>query len=314
MPTYLVTGGAGFIGSNIVERLVAQGETVRILDNFATGRRENLRDFEGKATLIEGDLCDLPTVQTATAGVDYVLHQAAIPSVPRSVKDPIGSNRANVDGTLNLLVAARDAGVKRLVFAASSSAYGNTRRLPKVETIRPDPLSPYAAAKLVGEYYCKIFTEVFGFETISLRYFNVFGPRQDPTSQYAAVIPLFITAMLRGQQPTIFGDGEQSRDFTFVENVVHANLLATKAPKKACGQVLNTACGDRKTLNQLVAILNELLGTNIKPVYAPPRAGDVLHSHADIRRAQKLLGYQPQVTFEEGLCRTVEWYRKQLGI
>jgi UDP-glucose 4-epimerase len=311
MTTYLVTGGAGFIGSNIVERLVADGQDVRVLDNFATGKRENLRDVEGRITLVEGDLCDLATVQKAVAGVDYVLHQGAIPSVPRSVNDPIGSNRANVDGTLNLLVAARDAGVKRLVFAASSSAYGNTRKLPKVETIRPDPLSPYAASKLVGEHYCKIFTEVYGFETISLRYFNVFGPRQDPKSQYAAVIPLFITKMLRGEAPTVFGDGEQSRDFSHIDNVIHANLLATQARKTAAGKVYNIACGEHYTLNQLVAILNKLLGTDLKPIYADPRPGDVLHSHADIRRARKLLGYQPLVSFEEGLRRTVEWYRKQ---
>ena len=316
MSKFLVTGGAGFIGSNIAAHLLSEGEDVRVLDNFSTGRRSNVEALQG-AEIMEADLCDPQACRQGVEGVDYVLHHAALPSVPRSVEDPAESNRANVDATLNLLLAARDttargAGVKRVVFAASSAAYGNQPELPKRETQLPDPLSPYAVAKLTGEHYCKVFHEVYGLETVALRYFNVFGPRQDPASQYAAVIPIFITAMFKGEQPTIFGDGEQSRDFSHVENVIHANILATQSPN-APGHVLNVACGARQTLNQLVETLNELLGTQIEPRYADPRPGDVLHSHADISLAREVLGYEPRVDFREGLRRTVEWYREQLS-
>jgi len=308
MSCYLVTGGAGFIGSNIAEQLLARGEEVRILDNFSTGSHENIEHLEG-ADVFETDLCQLDAVREAVQGADYVLHHAAIPSVPRSVADPAATNRSNTDGTLNLLLASRDAGVKRVVFAASSSAYGNQPALPKAESQLPDPLSPYAVTKLAGEYYCKVFHEVYGLETISLRYFNVFGPRQDPASQYAAVIPIFITSMLKGERPTIFGDGEQSRDFSYIENVVHANVLAATTPGAGNGRAVNVACGERQTLNELVQMLNELLGTQIAPRYADPRPGDVRHSHADISLARALLGYEPCVRFREGLRRTVEWYK-----
>jgi len=304
---YLVTGGAGFIGSNIVETLVARGEQVVVLDDFSTGKRENLEGFLDKVTLIEGSVADA-VVREAVEGVDFVLHQGALASVPRSVDDPISTNRANVDGTLNLLVAARDAGVKRVVFAASSSAYGDQPTLPKVETMPPMPLSPYAASKVACEYYCKAFTACYGLETVCLRYFNIFGPRQDPQSQYAAVIPRFITRMLDGKPPVIFGDGEQSRDFTYVADCVEANLLACEAPG-AVGRTFNVACGGRYTLNQLVELLNDILGTDLQPIYEPERPGDVKHSQADITAARQALGYEPKVSFEEGLRRTVEWFK-----
>jgi nucleoside-diphosphate-sugar epimerase len=310
MGTYLVTGGAGFIGSHIVQALVERGDSVVVLDNLSTGRAENLAECRERIVFIEADLRDLKAVRHACRGVDYVLHQGALPSVPRSVEDPIASNEVNVSGTLNVLVAARDAGVRRVVYAASSSAYGDTPTLPKRESMPADPLSPYAVAKHTGELYCQLFPSLYGTETLSLRYFNVFGPRQDPTSQYAAVIPLFITALQQGRAPIIFGDGEQSRDFTYVANVVTANLLACEAPV-AAGQVINIACGARVTLNKLVAMLQRLLGVSQAPEYAPPRRGDVKHSLADIGRAEELLGYRPTVSLEEGLARTAEWFAAQ---
>jgi len=308
---YLVTGGAGFIGSNIVETLVERGEQVVVLDDFSTGKRENLEGFVNKVTLIEGSVADA-VVREAVEAVDFVLHQGALASVPRSVDDPPSTNRANVDGTLNLLVAARDAGVKRVVFAASSSAYGDQPTLPKVETMPPMPLSPYAASKVACEYYCKAFTACYGLETVCLRYFNIFGPRQDPQSQYAAVIPRFITRMLDGKPPVIFGDGEQSRDFTYVADCVEANLLACEAPG-AVGGTFNVACGGRYTLNQLVELLNDILGTDLQPIYEAERPGDVKHSQADITAARRALGYEPKVSFEDGLRRTVEWFKARRG-
>ena len=310
MALYLVTGGAGFIGSNIVAELVRRGERVRVLDDFSTGRRENLAPFLERIDLVEGDLRDLPTVRRAVEGVDYILHQAALPSVQRSIDDPLATNAANITGTLNLLLAAHEAGARRAVFAASSSIYGDSPTLPKREDMLPQPKSPYAVSKLTGEHYCRAFTEVHGLETACLRYFNVFGPYQDPASEYAAVIPKFITAMLRGKPPTVYGDGHQSRDFTYVSNVVHANLLAATAPGVA-GRVLNIACGQRYTLLDLIAILNEILDTHITPVHTAPRPGDVRHSLADITAAQEALGYQAKVDFHEGLRRTVGWYRGQ---
>ena len=312
MARYLVTGGAGFIGSHIVEQLVRRGEAVRVLDNFITGRRENLAPFLEHIDLIEGDLRDLPTVRRAVDGVNYVLHQGALPSVPRSVADPLTSNASNVAGTLHVLVAARDAQIRRVVCASSSSIYGDSPTLPKQENMPAWPKSPYAVSKLAGEGYCRAFTEVYGLETVCLRYFNVFGPRQDPASQYAAVIPRFITAMLQGDVPTIYGDGYQSRDFTYVSNVVDANLLATAAPGVA-GRVFNVACGQRHTLLDLVAILNGVLGTQIKPVHTAPRPGDVLHSMADIMAAREALGYCAEVDFRDGLRRTVDWYKTQIA-
>jgi UDP-glucose 4-epimerase len=309
----LVTGGAGFIGSHIAEALVARGERVRVLDNFATGRRENLAGFGDKIMLVEGDLNDPAALKRAVEGVEVIYHEAALASVPRSVADPIGSNRANVDGTVALLWAAKEAGVRRVVYAASSSAYGNAPGFPRIETIRPEPLSPYAVAKLTGEYYMRAFTECYGLETVSLRYFNVFGPRQDPKSQYAAAVPLFTTAILEGRSPTVFGDGEQSRDFTYVANVVRANLLAADAPSEAAGKVFNVGCGDKVTVNQVIAAINRILGRNVPSVFVPPRAGDVRHSHADISLARKLLGFEPVVSFEDGLRKTVEYFKNIHG-
>ena len=312
---YLVTGGAGFIGSHIVERLVQEGQHVRVIDNLSTGKWENIEPFLEEIEFIEGDIRDLELVRKAMDGVDYVLHQAAVPSVPRSVKDPVTTNSVNVEGTLNILIAARDAGVKRVVYASSSSVYGDTPVLPKHEDMKPQPRSPYAVSKLAGEFYCQVFYHVYGLETVVLRYFNVFGPRQDPESQYAAVVPKFIAALLRNEPPTIFGDGEQSRDFTYVENVVEANLLATQAKgPDVAGQVFNIACGTRITINKLAQMLAEIIGVDpeLKPHYAPPRPGDVRHSLADISKAQKLLGYKIKVDFERGLQKTVEWYRVTL--
>lgn len=302
---YLVTGGAGFIGSNIVDRLVSDGAEVRVLDNFATGKKSNIEHNLGKIELIEGSITDLETVKRAVDGVDYVLHQAALPSVPRSVKDPIASNEANIDGTLNVLVASRDAGVKRVVYAASSSAYGDTPTLPKREDMPPNPLSPYALTKLAGEYYCRIFYKIYGLETVALRYFNVFGPRQDPTSQYAAVIPKFVESIMDGKSPMIFGDGQQTRDFTFVKNNVEANLLACTAPGVG-GEIFNIACGQRYSLIDLVKGINENLGTSVEPVFDETRAGDVKHSLADIEKAKKMLGFKPLVGFEEGLLEVIK--------
>ncbi len=308
MPHYLVTGGAGFIGSNIATELVRRGENVRIIDNFVTGRRENLDEVSDGVELIEGDICVPEHIREAVSGVDYVLHQAAIPSVERSVRDPAMTNKANVDGTVNLLIASRDAGVKRVVFASSSSVYGDSPSLPKTEDMAPNPLSPYAASKLIGEYYCTIFQNLFGLETICLRYFNVFGPRQDPASQYAAVIPLFIAAVASDQQPVIYGDGLQSRDFTFIENVVRANLTACSAPKEATGQVYNIACGEQFTLLDLLDELGRILNKKPRPVFDEPRQGDVKHSLADISLAKKRLSFEPDVSFAEGLRRTVAWF------
>jgi len=308
MSHYLVTGGAGFIGSNIASELVRRGESVRIIDDLSTGREQNLNAFLDKVEFIRGDICDSAIIQKAVSGVDYVLHQAAIPSVERSVKDPATTNKANVDGTLSLLIASRDAGVKRVVFASSSSIYGDSPTLPKTEDMTPNPLSPYAASKIIGEYYCRVFHNLFRLETICLRYFNVFGPRQDPTSQYAAVIPIFITAVASDRQPTVYGDGLQSRDFTFVDNVVDANLLACSAPAEAAGQVYNIACGERLTLLDLLGELGGILDKRPQPIFDPPRPGDVKHSLADISRAKKYLGFGPKVSFAEGLRRTVAWF------
>ena len=307
MAHYLVTGGAGFIGSHLCEELVRRGHSVRVADSLITGKRSNLDHVPG-VEFLEGDLADLDFARRAAAGMNYVLHQAAIPSVPRSVKDPIASNRANVDGTLNILVAARDAGVRRLVFAGSSSAYGNTATLPKHEDMPTGPLSPYALQKVVGEQYLQMFTRLYGLETVSIRYFNVFGPRQDPSSPYSGVISVFATALLEKRPPTIYGDGEQTRDFTYVTNVVDGVLLACEAPR-ASGEVINVATGGRISLNQLFEAMRTLIGVDVTPVYAEPRAGDVRDSQADISKARDILGYEPRVSFEEGLRRTVDWYR-----
>lgn len=306
MSKFLVTGGAGFIGSHIVDRLIEDGHEVRVLDNLATGKMANIEHNLDKIEFMKESLTELDSVERSVQGVDYVLHQGAIPSVPRSVADPIGSNEAGITGTLNLLVAARDAGVKRLVYASSSSVYGNSPTLPKHEQMGTHPLSPYALTKLAGEHYLRIFTELFGLETVSLRYFNVFGPRQDPGSQYAAVIPKFITAMLRGERPVIYGDGLQSRDFTYVSNNVNANLLACTAAGVA-GQVFNIACGERFSLLDLVEAINGILGTSIEPILEDERPGDVKHSLADISRARDAMGFEPIVTFTEGLERLVRW-------
>jgi nucleoside-diphosphate-sugar epimerase len=308
--SYLVTGGGGFIGSNLVKYLCERGESVRVVDNFSTGKRENLAALEQKIELIEGDLRDADTVRRAVTDTDYVLHQAAIPSVQRSVEDPLRSNESNVTGTLILLEACRRAKIRRLVYAASSSVYGDQPSDYKVETMRPNPKSPYAITKLTGEYYCQVYYECYGLETIVLRYFNVFGPNQDPTSEYSAVIPRFITAILNDQQPTIYGDGHQTRDFTYVENNVRANLLAAKADK-GLGEVINIACGTSYSLLDLLRIINSLTGKQIVPIHAPPRKGDVRHSRADISLARELLGYRVEVPFEEGLRRTIEWYRSK---
>ncbi len=310
MAQYLVTGAAGFIGSALVHALLERGELVRGLDNFETGRRENLQDVLSQIDFREADLLDLDAVQSACQAVDYVLHQAAIPSVPKSIADPARSNRANVDGTVNLLIAARNARVKRVVYAASSSAYGDTPTLPKREDMPSNPLSPYAVSKLAGEMYMKSFHRVYGLPTVSLRYFNIFGPRQDPTSQYSAVLAKFITLMLRGERPTIYGDGEQSRDFNFIDNAVSANLLAATAPEsEVAGEMFNIATGHRFSLNETFQMLKAMTGYTGGVDYAAERAGDVKHSLADISRAQKKLSYRPLVDFKEGLERTVAWYR-----
>ena len=311
MDSYLVTGGAGFIGSNIAAELLRRGKRVRVLDNFSTGRRGNIALFRAEIDVVEGDLRDLETVSHAVEGVDYVLHQGALPSVQRSIDAPLETHAANATGTLNLLIAARDASVRRVVYASSSSIYGDSPTLPKQEDMLLAPKSPYAVSKMAGEQYCRAFSDVFDLETVCLRYFNVFGPRQDPNSQYSAVIPIFINAMLEGRSPTIYGDGRQSRDFTYVANVVEANLLAATAPPEAAGRVFNVACGERYTLLDLVAVLNDILDTDIKPTYTAPRPGDVRHSLADISAARDTLDYEPQVSFHEGLGRTVAWYRER---
>ena len=304
---YLVTGGAGFIGSHIAETLVKQDERVRIFDNFSTGKRQNLAGFIDDVEVLEGDFRNPLDCSRAVKGVDYVLHQGALPSVPKSVEDPYNTNECNITGTLNMLIASRDAGVKRLVYAASSSVYGDNPTLPKVETMPAQPLSPYAVQKHVGEMYCRVFYQLYGLETVVLRYFNVFGPRQDPASQYAAVIPRFIVALAQGVPPTIHGDGEHSRDFTYVDNVVRANLLAATA-EGAQGELMNFACGERTTLNELLGTLQGILKTDIQAIHEPPRQGDVKHSLADIEKSRKLLNYTAHVSFEEGLRRTVEFF------
>ncbi|MGA7343842.1 MAG: SDR family oxidoreductase [Terracidiphilus sp.] len=309
MPRYLVTGAAGFIGRSIAAALLARGESVRGMDNFITGKRANLAGLEAMEFL-ERDLRDPAACAEACAGAEVIFHEAALASVPRSVADPVATNECCVDATLNLLVAARAAGVRRIIYAGSSSAYGDTPTLPKHEGMLPDPLSPYAVAKLAGEQYMRTFTRVYGLETVVFRYFNVFGPYQDPTSHYSGVLAIFCRRMLAGQQPTIYGDGEQSRDFTYIDNVVHGNLLAAAAPaEKASGRMMNLATGARITLNGTFEILRELTGFKGDPAYAPARSGDIRHSLADIRLAGELLGYRPQVDFREGLRRTVEWYR-----
>ena len=310
MPHYLVTGGAGFIGSHLCEELVRRGERVRVVDSLITGKRQNLAHLP-QVEFMEGDLADIDVARRAVHGIEYVLHQAAIPSVPRSVEDPLTSNRANIDASVNILVAARDAKVKRLVYAGSSSAYGNSEVLPKVETMPTAPLSPYALQKLVAEQYCQMFTTLYGFETVTIRYFNVFGPRQDPSSPYSGVISLFISALCDGRRPTIYGDGEQTRDFTYVTNVVDGVLRACHAPE-ASGEVINVATAGRISLNQLFAIVKREVGSSLEPNYSNPRAGDVRDSQADIGKAQRLLGYTPIVSFEEGLGRTVKWYRESM--
>ena len=304
----LVTGGGGFIGCHLVSRLLREGHEVRVLDNFATGRRENLTGLEGEIEVVEGDIQSYERAHTAIRGCELVFHEAALPSVPRSVQDPLTSNAANVIGTLNVLLAARDSEVRRVVFASSSSIYGANRQLPKREDQPTLPISPYAVAKLAGEGYCRAFSEVYGLETVSLRYFNVFGPKQDPRSEYAAVVPKFITALLAGRPPTVHGDGEQTRDFTYVDNVVEANLLAADAEGIA-GRTYNVATGRRVSLNELVERLKALTGSELEATHSPPRAGDVRDSLADVTRAERELGYRPEVDFEEGLKRTLDFLR-----
>ncbi len=308
MASYLVTGGAGFIGSNLAHALLERGESVRVLDNFSTGRRENLADILDRIDLIEGSICDPDVVRQAMDGVDYVLHQAALPSVPRSVENPIESLNIGVLGTAQVLLAARNARVKRVVYAASSSAYGDQEAEFKTETLLPRPLSPYAEAKLSGEHLCAVFTHCYGLETVSLRYFNVFGPRQDPASPYSAVIPRFISSVQRGESPVIYGDGLQTRDFTFVQNNIEANLLAATSPNGS-GRVFNIACGTSFSLLDLLGAINRALGANIAPRHEPPRVGDVRDSCADIAAARDTLGYRVSVPFEEGILRTVQWFQ-----
>jgi nucleoside-diphosphate-sugar epimerase len=308
MSTYVVTGGAGFIGSHITEALLRQNHTVRIVDNFSTGKAANIAPFQKNIEVFALDIADGSGLGDAFRGADYVIHEAAIPSVPKSMLDPVASNHANVDGTLHVLVAARDAGVKRLVYASSSSLYGDSPTLPKHEGMAPNPLSPYGAQKLFAEIYCQVFWKAYKFETVALRYFNVFGPRQDPTSQYSGVLAKFIPAVLQDRQPTIYGDGLQSRDFTYVANVVDANLLACTSPGIA-GEAFNVACGDRITVNSMLDQVNKLAGKNVAAIYTPVRSGDILHSQADVTKARTMMGYQAKTTFEEGLRLTVEWYR-----
>jgi len=309
VPKYLITGGAGFIGSNILRYLIENNEDVRVIDNFVTGKKENISEFEGKFELIEGDFSDLDTARRAVKGVDYILHQGAIPSVPRSVDDPLKTNQANINGTLNMLIAARDEQVKRFVYAASSSAYGDSPVMPKQEDMKVSPKSPYAIQKLTGEQYCQAFYKLYGLPTIILRYFNVFGPNQDPDSVYSAVIPLFIKLIDQDQTPTINGNGEISRDFTFVENNVLANILAANTDNQtAFGEVINIATGQEVSLDELVDRINQLMGKNIKAVYGESRRGDIAHSLADITKAQELLGYQPVVSFTAGLQKTIDHY------
>jgi nucleoside-diphosphate-sugar epimerase len=309
---YLVTGGAGFIGSNIVDELVRRGHRVVVLDNLSTGKEENLAGVRDKIELNTGSIRDLAAVQAACHGADYVIHLAARTSVPRSVEDPLDTNHTNIDGTLNVLVAARDAKVKRFVYAASSSAYGETPTLPKTEAMQPAPISPYGVTKYVGELYAQVFGRVYGLENASLRYFNVFGPRQDPTSQYSGVLSRCMLAVIEGKPPVVYGDGEQSRDFTYVENVVDETLRACEATG-ASGQVFNAGTGKRISLNEVLKMLEKVTGKKIQAKYEPARSGDILHSQADISLAKKVLGYEPRVGFEEGLKRTWEWYSAAVG-
>jgi UDP-glucose 4-epimerase len=308
MEAYLVTGGAGFIGSHLAEELARRGHRVRVLDNFLTGKRENIEDFLDKIELIKGDIRDIQICREAVEGVDFVLHQAALPSVPRSVENPALTNEINITGTLNVLLASKEAGVKRVVFASSSSVYGDEPSLPKKEGKEGNLLSPYAVSKLAGERYCQNFYLLYGLSTVCLRYFNVFGPRQDPFSQYAAVIPNFITKILNRERPMILGDGEQSRDFSCVANIVDANILALKA-ESVSGEVFNIACAEQITVNALASKINEILGTQIQPIHDEPRPGDIRHSLADISKATKMLKYEPKYSFQEGLVRTIEWYQ-----
>ncbi len=311
MSRYLITGGAGFIGSNIAIELLRQKQEVVLLDNMITGRKDNISEISDKAEFIEGDIRDINTVKKACENVDYVLHQAALPSVQKSINNPILTNDININGTLNVLEAARDAKVKRVVYAASSSAYGDTVTLPKKEDMKINPISPYAVSKAVGELYCRVYSQVFGLDTVSIRYFNVFGPKQDPESHYAAVIPKFIKALIENRSPTIYGDGEQTRDFTYIKNVVNANILAAKASNPLNGEVMNVACGKRISLNQLVEMLNSIIGKNIEPVYEDERAGDIKHSLADISKAKRLINYSPTYDIDEGLKETVRWYENE---
>jgi UDP-glucose 4-epimerase len=312
MAIYVVTGGAGFIGSHVVHELVRRGEVVRVLDNLSTGSIENIAAVSDRITFYEADICDLDRISQHFADAHYVIHLAALPSVARSIAEPLTANAVNITGTLNVLLAARDARVKRFVFAASAAAYGDNPTMPRVETLNPNPLSPYALAKLAGEYYCQIFTRIYGLETVALRYFNIFGPRQNPDSPYSGVLSKFVAAYQRGDTPVIFGDGQQSRDFTYVDNVVDATLKACIAPQ-AAGKVINVGVGRSYTLNQTIALLNGIFGRQLRPKYEPPRKGDVLHSLADISLARQALGYEPQVSFEEGLKRTVDWFKSEAG-
>lgn len=306
---YLVTGGAGFIGSNIVKKLLGLGCFVRVVDNLSTGRKENIQEFLENRNFgfIEGDISNLETARLVVKDIDFILHQAAIPSVARSIADPLATNRANINGTLNILLAAKENRVKKIVYASSSSIYGDSLKLPKEESFSPNPISPYSLTKYIGEKYCELFYKIYGLPTISLRYFNVFGPNQDPNSEYSAVLPKFIKAILNNKSPIIYGDGEQSRDFTYVENVVEANLLAVHS--KTNGEMINIACGKRYSLNQIISLINKILGKNIKPIYQSLRPGDIKHSLASIAKANKLLDYKPIIPFVVGLEKTIEWYK-----
>ncbi|MEW6364770.1 MAG: SDR family oxidoreductase [Acidobacteriota bacterium] len=310
MANVLVTGGAGFIGSNLCQALVERGERVRVLDDLSTGKLSNLAAVEGRVTFIRGSVSDAEAVKLGVAGVDVVFHLGAIPSVARSVADPVSTDRANILGTLQVLLAARDAGVRRVVFASSSSVYGETETLPKIETMTPEPASPYALSKLAGEHYCAIFSKLYGLSTVALRFFNIFGPRQDPSSQYSGVIAIFISKILQGSRATIHGDGEQSRDFTYVDNAI-ATILAAAESQEGNGDAINVGCGERHSVNELYQTIREIGGSPIEPIYGPARAGDVRHSQADLTRARIMLGYEPAVTFEEGLRRTFEYYERQ---